>query len=335
MPKVINNQQTTNNYSDPGAVGIANVFESQGGWIVNNGQILCQQQVSLDAAQGSDTYSDEFPLPAGAHYLQPGTIGFRCRSFSTNTPVTVSICLFQKYEPAMILGSFGVASTVSQIITQQILTTLGAGTYTTPAGVLAIFVECIAGGGSSGGVAGVVGDTGISSPGSGGGYSASLILAPAATYAVNVGAGGNAPVGSNPGLNGGATTFGGTLIVALGGVGGARGTAVAAAGSQQGTPGAAIGVGGGEAGNITLQGGPGTPSIWLTASAGPIMGGLGGEGAGPYGGKQTNGLITGGSGLPGNKYGGGGSSAATINNVPAAAAGAAGANGVIIVTEFY
>src|SRR5438105_4986751 len=85
----------------------------------------------------------------------------------------------------------GDGSWVPRGITKQVLA--GTGTYITPAGVRAIFVECI-GGGGGGGSAPITtsAQSGAGGGGGGGAYAASLIFAPLATYAYVVGAGGAA-----------------------------------------------------------------------------------------------------------------------------------------------
>lgn len=333
MPKVINNQLTTNNYSDAAALSVVNVFESQGGWIVNNGQILCQQQISIDTAQGSETFSDEFPLPAGAHYLLPGTIGLRCRSFTANNPVTVSICLFQKYEPAMILGSFGQGATTPAIITQQIFT--ANATYQTPAGCIAILVECLGGGGAGGGspATSVAGTVSWGGGGQGGCYASILQLNPTTSYAVTVGAGG---LGQNGlGGNNGQNTLFGTICRANGGIGGL-------AGAIQSTLPALLNLGGSGAaagiGSILLAGMQGDNGEALSATM--FMSGKGGSGGQRLGGRGAFPVINqGANGTNGDAASGDGGSGsisfgATGGNA-AAHTGGNGGSGLVVVTEYY
>lgn len=108
MPKVLNAQQTSDNYT--AANTLQNVYESKGGWIVCSAQLYAQQQLSQGAQQGSETFGEEFLLPSGAHYLEPGTIGLRVRSATTGSPVLYTICLFWKYDNAMVLGGTGISS---------------------------------------------------------------------------------------------------------------------------------------------------------------------------------------------------------------------------------
>lgn len=108
MPKVINNQSTADQYTD--ANTIQNVYESKGGWIVNNAQLLCQLQRSEGAQQGSEQFGDEFLLTSGAHHLEPGTTGIRVRSAVSGQPVVFSVAIFFPYETGMVLGGSGIAT---------------------------------------------------------------------------------------------------------------------------------------------------------------------------------------------------------------------------------
>jgi len=113
--------------------------------------------------------------------------------------------------------------------TVQVFTS-GSGTYTTPTGCKAIFVQCWGGGGSGGG------GNGVAARGTGGGaggYSQKLIASPSATYSYAVGAGGTAASQSANGTTGGTTTFGTSLLTCNGGVGGTAASGGAIAGSSE------------------------------------------------------------------------------------------------------
>lgn len=335
MPKVLN-ITTQNTYSD--ANTIQNVYGSKGGWISNSGTVFCQVQRSNESAQGTDTWSEEFPLPSGSHFLAEGTIGIRVRSFTSGLSVSVTAVVWWPYEPNMILGSSGFAQSVATVITQQIfINTSGPPTtYTLPNGCVAIIVECIGGGGAGGGTQATGAAQGSAGGGGAGGcYAKKLIIAPNPTYAFSVGAGG---VGQNggAGLAGSQTSFGSPNVVLGpggngGGLGGTTGTfpgvgAIGGAGT-----GAQIGIG-----DIIAFGAPGEQSLVLGSGTNGATSGMGGIAAGPYGGSGgfvvfSNGVV---AGTAGNLIGGGGSGAASSAS-SAAGTGGNGARGIIVVTEFY
>lgn len=117
-------------------------------------------------------------------------------------------------------GPIGVSPPPTQTILKS-----GSGTYTPPAGCVALLVECIAGGGAGGGsVATGAGQTAPASGGGGGAYASKVIASPAASYAYVVGAGGAGVSGGN-GNSGADSTFGAGIVVAKGG-GGGNGAAV-------------------------------------------------------------------------------------------------------------
>jgi hypothetical protein len=183
--------------------------------------------------------------------------------------------------------------------------TSGSGTYTTPANVKAIFVQCWGGGGSGGGGNGASG-RGVG--GGGGGYSQKLIASPSATYSYAVGAGGTAATQGNNGNTGGTTTFGTSLLTCNGGTGGATATGVVMAGVSGG---AASG------GDLNITGGG---SITLNGAAFAAPGGNS-----PLGGSGGTVNVT----DPGVAPGGGGANANYTGS------SGAGATGTILITEFY
>ena len=143
--------------------------------------------------------------------------------------------------------------------TIQTFTTVGSQTWTCPAGVTSVTVQCWGGGGGGGG-GGTVFDA--AGGGGGGGAYASSVLAvtPGNVYPITVGAGGAA--GANTGGGGGAgatSTFNSTNVMAVGGNGGG-GASTAVAGTA--------GVGGASAsclGTFKYSGGNGavgTPTLY-------------------------------------------------------------------------
>ena len=206
-------------------------------------------------------------------------------------------------------------------------------TWTPPADLLYAVVECVGGGGGGGGCAlTAAGQAAVGGAGGGGGYARKLLAASAlsGSYTVTVGTGGGggtaAPTG---GSNGNITSFAGagiTTVQANGGTGGAAGSA-AASGIAAG------GVGGGSSGgDANAVGGDGTHGRWLSAL--PVQTGLGG--ASVFGGARHETAVgTGGTGTNGNRYGGGATGGLNFASQAAGQPGGTGADGVVIVTEYY
>jgi hypothetical protein len=213
--------------------------------------------------------------------------------------------------------------------TQTVLTT-GSGTYTTPARVSAILVECVAGGASGGGVSvGSSGQVAVGGGGGGGAYSRKFIRNPAATYAYAVGTGGAAPAaGANNGNDGTDTTFGATIVVAKAGV---HGNGAASSATAQVTTGGAGGAASGGTGDVLVDGGAGGDGIATSAANG--AGGNGGAGA-VFGAERIGPVSLASGGSIGLSYGGGGSGAVRTSST-GTHAGGAGHDGIIIITEFY
>lgn len=213
--------------------------------------------------------------------------------------------------------------------TEELITTAGAGTWTKPAGVTDVVVECWGGGGAGGGAtSNPAGGAG----GGGGQYSRKYIkyTSPSVGIPYSVGAGG---VGTQASIvNGGDTTWATNVVIAKGGTGGTpNGVDVG------GVPGG-IGNQAGSVGDVVYFGTDGEPGLVLTSTP---FGGTGGGAAGStsissglnattyeyggQGGSQINGQSL--AGNPGANYGGGGGGAAT--NVATNRAGGNGAQGVI------
>lgn len=181
------------------------------------------------------------------------------------------------------------------------------GTYTKTAGLKAIKVTVVGGGGSAPGV-GPAGVT-VASGGGGGGGSAILVY-PAPSLPASA-------VPYTVGTAGGTSSFGAaplTVISATGGANGGLGTNSASGGAG----------GAGSNGSINATGGGGGAGI------GPV--GLGGAGGSSIFGGGAYGRFSTGGGIAGNPYGGGAGGAATPGAVQP---GGTGASGVVIIEEFY
>ena len=224
-----------------------------------------------------------------------------------------------------------------------------SGTYTVPAGVTSITVECWGGGGGSGGAKSSSGTDAASGGGGGGAYSVTTISVVAGqSIIVAVGAGGSS--GSNSGGNGGAggnssITYNSSLVAwAAGGSGGNGSTVGNGAGGNGGSTGTGTIYNGGKGGNgyvggsfdfgggggggagSTSNGGNGTTSTGSPVSNPP--GGTGGASGGGNGGNGYYGL--GGSGSSGSAFGGGGGGAGAYNG--GSGSGGAGAVGSVKIT---
>lgn len=224
-------------------------------------------------------------------------------------------------------------------LTRQIFTS-GTGTYTTPAGVKAILVELL-GGGGTGGQAQTSSNAAYAagSGGNGGTYASKLIINPVATYAYAVGAGGAALAGGGTltSNNGGDTTFGSTIVVAKGGTGGTVDGSAGHTGSWAVNPPAPQA---GSVGDIVIPGARG--GLGKGYPGGTIAeGGEGGHGAGPYGGAGAITVVAvgnasvAGSSVDTNAFGAGSSGSIAGQFSGGAIAVAAGGSGLIVVTELY
>lgn len=190
-------------------------------------------------------------------------------------------------------------------------TTAGSYTWTCPAGVTSVTVQCWGGGGGGGGVATT--SNSASGGGAGGSYAADVLsVLPGTSYTLTVGAGGTA--GSNAGGNGGTggtSLFNGTGVVAVGGPGGT--------GSTTGVSGAGgTGTSSGNTGSTLFAGGNG---------AAGTVGTIGGGGGGGAGDANPGGNASGGTAGTGGTTGGGNGAAGTSNAVPGAATAPGGGGG--------
>lgn len=210
--------------------------------------------------------------------------------------------------PRLLLGLLLAALASAQTVTT--ITSPGAGTWTAPAGVTSIKVECIGGGG--GGATRTT--TGAGGGGGGGAYAARLALSvtPGVAYSYTVGAAGL----TNGGGNGGPTSFtgdGSVQCVAAGGAsvanesatGGAGGLAASSVGDSlhvfsggSGANGVAgsYGGGGGGSGGSASNGSAATNGTGATAVTGGGPGGNGKTSPQGAGGAPANGPGGGGGG---------------------------------------
>lgn len=206
----------------------------------------------------------------------------------------------------------------------QIFTSGTAATYTRPAGVTSILVECIGGGGGGGGAAGNVTGIADAAGGGAGGYCRLYIASASSSYTYTVGPGGaGGTAGNNNGSNGTATTFSASSMSAGGGNGG-TGMASIAVTTQSAVQGGAGGAS--SNGDANVPGGPGNCGL---AFQGIGVSGFGGNSV--YGGGGRALVTAAGAGAAGGLYGGGGGGASVSTT---SQAGGAGAAGIIIVWEF-
>lgn len=211
-----------------------------------------------------------------------------------------------------------------------VITTTGVSTYTVPAGIHAILVECVGAGGGGGGAQGDATNAGAAGGGAAGGYARKFIASPAASYSVTVGdrglGGSGSPVG--PGGGGVGTSFGDPAIITCpGSVGGEAGVLSVSRLVPGGAAGAVP-----TGGDVNVKGEAGAPGIVLGVGANAQIGGNGGESA--LGGGGQGGFDAAGTSPSANSgAGGGGPSAASVAG-GVNRAGAAGAHGIIIVWEF-
>lgn len=209
----------------------------------------------------------------------------------------------------------------------QILTSGTAATYTTPAGINSILVDCYGGGAAGGGISVGVGGGAAAGGGGSGSWARKYIPSPAATYTYTVGAAGSpGTAGNNPGGNGGDTTF--STITAGGGIGGTgQPSSSAGPGATGGNGGTATG------GDVNMKGGDGQSGV---IPPGIGIGGQGGNSILSSSGGRISasvGTSTAGNAATGlnNGCGGGGASGQSVS---ATKAGGAGISGLIIVWEF-
>lgn len=206
--------------------------------------------------------------------------------------------------------------------------TSGSGTYTPPAHCTHIRVRAWGGGGGGGGSSGAASSGGAAGGGAGGGYCESVIDNPSSGgYSYSVGSGGGGgPAGANNGGTGNSTTFG-SMSAGGGGFGNGATAGVVASAVSGNSGGVSSG------GNIININGSDS-GVGITISTTVAMSGFGGSS--PNGGGQARGRASNSSnpsGFSGYSPGGGGSGGASTNG--SSAAGGNGANGQIVIEEFY
>lgn len=216
--------------------------------------------------------------------------------------------------------------------TKQMISATGSGTYTTPAGCSLIKVTVTGGGGGGGGCASAINTAAIGGGGSGASTVIKWISSPLSTYSYTVGAGGSGgAAGNNAGSGGNSSTFGTSLITAAGGqAGGGGATATSGFGGNGATGGGFLAS---PTGDINLVGGFGSRGYIFSQTAA-----VSGNGGSSYWSAMAPGrgnvAFTAGAGTAGLNFGGGGSGAMQVSG-GGTFAGGNGADGFILVEEFY
>lgn len=194
--------------------------------------------------------------------------GYIALSSSATPPYECDVNLLFPYVP-------------SQTVTTY---TSGSGTWTCPAGVTSVYVECWGGGGCGGFVMQAASDDTLTSAGGGGAgaYAAGTVsVTPGNSYAYAVGAGGLKTWYNSGEGNGGSSTFNSTSIVA---VGGTRGPVTYVSYSNTYTNGAAGGLAASCTGTVKYSGGNGNKGYTIfTGGYTHLYSGAGGGCAGSTG----------------------------------------------------
>ena len=216
---------------------------------------------------------------------------------------------------------------------QTVQTFTSSGSWTCPAGITFVTVECWGGGGAGGGVQ--TNGNVKASGGAGGAYAQKVIAVSSGTsYTYTVGLGGIGGSGDGPA---GANSWfsSNTTVLAAGGQGGgANNSTNPGLGTITGSIGTIIykGGDGGSGNSIPGAGGGGAGSSGNGGSAMTTSPYSGGIGTATGGGNGGNGLVSNGDGLPGTSAGGGGSGASNTGNINRN--GGSGANGQIVITYY-
>jgi len=279
--------------------------------------------INLTTYGAGTLQSGQFPALTGDITTTAGSLATSLVA-TTNATITTLSSLSLPY--SQITGAPAAAPT------QQIFTS-GSGTYTLPAGCLAIKIRMTGGGGGGGGTPSTTsGQAAVGGGGGAGAYLEKYITSPASTYAYAVGAGGTGISGSG-GNTGDATTFGISFLTAAAGLGASGGSASSTNYQRvfAGTGGVATG------GDVNVTGGAGQIGVvFSTSSPILVMSGFGGSNSIASGGPEvsTGAASSAFAGANGNGYGGGGSGSVSTGT-SSAEAGGTGASGIIIVEEFY
>ncbi len=217
----------------------------------------------------------------------------------------------------------------SGVGTVNIVHIKASGIYNRPDNVRAIFVLALAAGGGGGGVDGDLSEVASAGGGGGGGFSHEFIASPDPSYTVTIGLGGVGGVGPNNGSTGGDTLFG-FALQPRGGLGGGGVFATATQDAREGGDGGVSNLG-----DVFTDGQPGGTGITLNGSSGHGVSGYGASsqfGSGAPG--LTSALSEGKNGGDGSGFGSGGAGA-FARNFNSNFSGGDGANGLIIIWEFF
>ena len=203
----------------------------------------------------------------------------------------------------------------------QIFTT--SGSFTVPAGVSVVVVQCwgAGGGGSS------ITDNGVAGGGGGGGAYASALVSvvPNNSYSLVVGTGGAAN------SNGGNSTFNTNSVIAAGGNGASSNSSIAGeGGTVANSTGTTKQAGGNGANGDVANSGGGGGAAGTSGSGNSAVTNTGGAAKAANGGAGANGVADSNNGLNGTNYGGGGSGAVTNSDTDND--GGTGADGLVIVS---
>lgn len=209
----------------------------------------------------------------------------------------------------------------------NIVTFTAGGTYNPPAGVKGLEFAAVGGGGGGGGADGQGASTSaLASGGGAGGYSTAATTSIESAYTITIGAGGTGgAAGNNNGTNGGNTVIAstGVNVTTNGGTGGTGMTGASGNGGVTGGDGGAA-----SGGDINVRG---SDAVLTTIVSGQPAS-AGHSGGGPFGG-----VIEGrrnGAGGTATAIGTGGSGAGS-EDVATNFAGGNGANGIVIIWEFF
>jgi hypothetical protein len=198
-----------------------------------------------------------------------------------------------------------------------------SGSYTVPAGVTSMVVECWGGGG--GGSNRTTNGTFTGGGGGGGAYASSIIdVIPGNTYNYVIGAGG---AGSTDGGN---SSFNSTSVVAVGGTGGILNSTAGGAGGSASSSTGNLKYSGGTGSTGAASSGGGGGGAGINGNGGNASGATGGTGTTDLGGTGGNGVSGSSNGVAGGVYGGGGSGAST--NSTTNTDGGSGSNGLVVVS---